>query len=168
MGSDCHMYIQYKSKTDSDKWWWSFGGKLNPGRDYTMFGILANVRNSDLPNYYDPKGLPSHELSYECENDLYLYITKDGNCENETTLARAKSWGCTIINDNQGNPYKVKRPDWHSHSWLTRKELKQAFKWYKKQNGNSPSFEYRSILKIMKVLENKGKNEVELVFWFDN
>ena len=49
------MYIQYKKKSDDDKWWWDFGGWINPARNYAMFGILARVRISDIPHFFQPK-----------------------------------------------------------------------------------------------------------------
>jgi hypothetical protein len=168
MGCDIHCYIQYKEKNQTSDYWFSFGGQFNPGRNYTMFGILANVREHDLPKYYDPKGLPDHKLSWSIEEDLYLHITEDGQGDNEATLENALQWRRPIINDMDGKPYKVEHPDWHSHSWLTTDELKKAYSWYKKETGWKVGLEYRVLLSIMKALENKGKNDVELVFWFDN
>lgn len=58
--------------------------------------------------------------------------------------------------------------NWFGHSWLTTKELKKAFKWYKKEDGVKPSLTYRALLNVMETLENKGKNDVIVVFWFDH
>jgi hypothetical protein len=176
MGCDAHFYIQYKKKTDDDRWWWDFGGRINPGRNYAMFGILAGVRDHNTPHSFDPKGiLPYEKQSYSVRDDLYLTITEDGNGDNETTLEQALKWSREdkIIKDADGNPYKVLHPDWHSHSWMTIDELKQACKWYKKyakESGydNDVPLEYKVILKTMKALEDKGKNDVIAVFWFDN
>lgn len=173
MGADVHMYIQYKEKNDD--WWQSFGGKINPGRNYAMFGVLAGVRDN-APNGFRPKGiLPKEKQSSVVDYDLYLYITEDGNGEHETTLENAKQWfwGKEIITDKDGNPYKVLHPDWHSHSWMTPDEYEQALKRYKKYAkyagyDKGTPLEYKVILKIMRALEDKGKNEVLLVFWFDN
>ena len=56
---------------------------------------------------------------------------------------------------------------------MTIDELKQAYKWYKKYAklegyGDDIPLEYKAILKTMEALENNGKNDVLLVFWFDN
>jgi hypothetical protein len=166
MGCDIHMYIQYKEKKSN--YWYGFGGRINPGRDYTMFGILAGVRDTNQPKYYDPKGLPDHELSYAANDDLYLYITDNGEGDGETTLERAKQWGVKIINDSDGKPYRAEHPDWYNHSWLTTAELKKAYSWYKKHKGWKPCLEYRVVLSTMNTLENDGKNDVIVVFWFDN
>lgn len=176
MGCDIHCYIQYKTKDDEDKWWRSFGGELNPGRNYLMFGVLAGVRFRGIPGSFSPKGvLPAEKQSWKVQDDLYLYITDDGEGENETTLESAKTWfgGREIVNDNDGKPFKVRHPDWHSHSWMTIKEVETAFKVYKKNAKKEDYYsniplEYKAILKLMKALEDEGKNEVLLIFWFDN
>ncbi len=176
MGCDAHFYIQYKKKTDNfDEWWFDFGGEISPGRNYAMFGILAGVRER-TPHCFEPKGiLPEKKQSFAVREDLYLVITEDGKGRNETTLENAKRYSreSDLIKDKNGKPIKVLDPDWHSHSWLTIKELKKAFKWYKKYakaegNKSGVPFEYKVILKVMKILENKGENDVLLVFWFDN
>lgn len=175
MGCDIHCYIQYKKKNNDDRWWWDFGGHISPGRNYAMFGILAGVRDHFALHSFTPKGiLPEEKQSYAVREDLYLYITEDGKGDHETTLEHAQSWGSgKIINDEKGNPYKVLHPDWHSHSWMTTQELEEAYKWYKKytksegEDGRVP-FEYKVILKLMKILEDNGRNDVLLVFWFDN
>ncbi len=176
MGADIHMYIQYKEKNEDRKIWYSFGGRINPGRNYAMFGILAGVRDRNVPNGFRPKGvLPREEQSWNVESDLYLYITEDGDGEHQTTIEDAQRWfgGKEIIMDDKGDPFKVLHPDWHSHSWMTPDEFDRALKIYKKyakDNGYDKGvpLEYKVILKTMRALENKGKNEVLLVFWFDN
>jgi hypothetical protein len=176
MGCDIHCYIQYKKKTDDDKWWWTFGGKINPGRNYAMFGVLAGVRYRDIHGSFSPKGiLPTEKQSWKVRDDLYLYITEDGKGENETTLENAQRWfgGREILLDQDGKPWMVRHPDWHSHSWMTIEELQEAYKSYKKYAkkegyNNGVPLEYKVILKMMKALENEGENEVLLVFWFDN
>jgi hypothetical protein len=52
MGADIHMYVEYRNKKQAkdletqgrDPYWYSFGDCFNPGRNYTMFAILAGVR----------------------------------------------------------------------------------------------------------------------------
>jgi hypothetical protein len=167
------MYVQYREKERADTkydWWQGFGSQFG-GRNYTLFGILAGVREHGLKHSYEPKGIPNFKLAYEVEHDLYLYIRKDDEkeYENSCTLEDAKRWGRTIINNDKGEPWKTVHPDWHSFSWLTIAELKQAFKWYSKvSEGYKLDVEYRAMLKAMEVLEDGGKNEVVVVFWFDN
>ena len=180
MGCDIHMFVQYRNIERAKKvkkeggydYWWGFGGHLNPGRNYTLFGILAGVRDNPMDDekMFYPRGLPGFELSYEAKDSLYLYISDD-ECseENSCTLEQAQRWGRPIINDSQGKPWRTLHPDWHSHTWLTTQELAQAYRWYKKvSEGYGIGLEYRVLLKMMKELEDKGKNEVVVVFWFDN
>lgn len=180
MGCDIHMYIQYTNKkyAEEDKakgkepWWQGFGGQINPGRNYGMFGTLAGVRyapeNED--KMFEPKGLPDFGLSWEAKDDLFLMIDDGPDaCDEKTcTLEQAKRWGRPIINDSKGKPYKTYHPDWHSHSWLTVDEFAKALRWYKADSGYGPGVEWSTMLKTMRSLEAKGKNVVYVVFWFDN
>lgn len=170
MGCDIHMYIQYRDKESINtkySHWRDFGGRLNPGRNYTMFSTLAMGVRGEAVKGFEPKGVPDFGLSWGIESELTLFITSDGQEDGCCTLENAKRWG-GIINDSEGNPSRVRQPDWHTHSWLTTKELAQAYKWYKKESEYDVGLEYRVLLKIMKELEDKGKNEVIVVFWFDN
>lgn len=173
MGCDIHMYVQYREKSRANTkydWWDSFGSQFG-NRNYTLFGILAGVRDTSVKHSFDPKGLPSFGLSYVIESELYLHIRKDGEekYEGSCTLEDAKRWGHPIINNDKGEPWRTVHPDWHSFSWMTIDELKQAFKWYKKESdGYGLDVEYKAMLKAMEVLEDKGRNEVVVVFWFDN
>jgi len=175
MGCDIHLYVQYREKERADTkydWWQGFGSNFGD-RNYTLFGILAGLRDRNVKHSFDPKGLPPFKLCYEVEHDLYCYIRKEGESRGDydgpsCTLEDAKRWGRPIINDSKGEPWKTLHPDYHSHSWLTLEELKQAFRWYKKETGYKLNVEYRAMLKAMEVLEDNGKNEVVVVFWFDN
>jgi hypothetical protein len=168
------MYVQYRYKNSN--YWSGFGGRINPGRNYAMFGILAGVRR-EFPESFEAKGLPTHELSYQCNGDLYLYISDDGKEEGHTTLERALDWnkryGCKFVNDSNGKPMKVQHPDWHSHSWMNVKELSKAYRTYfkmvKKEYGTgSVPAEYKAVLDVMKSLEKNGDYITKVVFWFDN
>lgn len=180
MGCDIHMYIQYRNieETESRKernekpCWLSFGDGFNPGRNYTLFGILAGVRDwpDNEEKMFEARGLPDFELGWSARQDNILYITEDEECREGgyCTLKQAERWGRKIVRHEDGKPWYTYHPDWHSHSWLTTKELSQAYRWYKSVSGYSLSLEYRVLLKTMKALEDGGKNEVFVVFWFDN
>lgn len=175
MGCDIHMYVQYREKeragTQYD-WWSSFGGRINPGRNYSLFGVLCDGVRSEAPEgkCYEQRGLPE-KLGYAADYDVHLHIRDDDEPreENTCTLEDAKRWGRRIEYDKDGKPWRTSHPDWHSHSWLTTKELAQAYRWYNSINrGYGVGAEYKALLAAMKALENKGKNEVIVVFWFDN
>ena len=138
MGCDIHMYVQYRDKSrigTKHSWWRDFAGRLSPGRNYNMFSILSMGVRGEAVKGFEPKGLPDFELGWGAEADLYLYITEDGKEEGSCTLAQAESWRRPIIKNKEGKPTKTLHPDWHSHSWLTTKELAQAYRWYKKEQN---------------------------------
>jgi len=179
MGADIHMYVEYsdrETRSDGKKYWYNFGGRFNPGRNYTLFGYLTNgqVRHScDPKNGIDPRGLPVGEMSYYAEHDSRLFITEDGRGEGETTLVNALNWqknyGCKLYNDREGNPFQVDCPDYHTKSWLTCEEFGKLLKELSrnKHEYGGPGSEYKALYAAMKSLEKSGK-EVRVVFWFDN
>ncbi|MGH2613169.1 MAG: hypothetical protein ACRDFB_09020 [Rhabdochlamydiaceae bacterium] len=80
MGCDIHMYVEYQRKdTDRPKYWSSFGSRINPGRDYDLFGKLASVRGGTA--LIEPRGLPEH-ITFWTEHDSQIYITEDKNILN--------------------------------------------------------------------------------------
>ena len=140
MGCDIHLYIEYKSKKTEfdgyDSGWQSFGGRINPGRNYAMFGLMANVRNcySDgkLPVLVEPRGMPE-DAGYTATDDNRIYISETES-EDYVCMETAKRWvesgSSKFINDNDGNPTWVTQPDWHSHSWLTTSEFESVLNKY--------------------------------------
>lgn len=190
MGADIHMFVEYRNKkrAQEDKangrkpHWYSYGDRINPGRSYIMFGILAGVRGK-YEESFEPKGkLDRGEMGWSSREASWFYISKDKSEtdfeNNIVSLETAKKWegyGCRIENDQNGEPIWVEHPDWHSHSWMSTDELEEAFKRYIARASaewgstiTKPPVEYRALLASMKALENGGENEVRVVFWFDN
>jgi len=187
MGCDIHMYVEYTNREKYNKYnqdikysspeeikniqkpyWYSFGGKFNPGRNYAMFGILCDGVRCSFAESFSAKGLPPlDELGFYSKIDAYMYITEDGKGENECTLEQAERWGNEIIKDNFGKTRYTSQPDWHSFSWLTTQEFAKAIKIHDKLDTFNIAIEYRAILAAMKMLE-KGNNIARIVFWFDN
>ena len=133
MGCDIHLYIEYKNKMvafdgykDS---WHSFGKQINPGRNYAMFALMANVRNhySDgkLPVLVEPRGMPE-DVGYIAKDDNQMYISEDEG-DNYVTMETANRWvesgSSKFVNNQEGKPTWVTDPDAHSHSWLTTSEF---------------------------------------------
>lgn len=181
MGADIHMYVEYSNKEKPEhldrRYWSDFGGRINPGRNYSMFGLIAGVRDNRHPPVVEPRGLPD-DLSWPASNDASMIISDD--CQDEegyTSSSQAESWVkagySEYILDHEGEPYRVTNPDWHSHTWLTPDEFGQAIERYKElfkddTYGNCPGIEYIALLAAMRALENDGKNDVRVVIWFDN
>jgi hypothetical protein len=192
MGCDIHMYVEYadkkrleetrKKKAEGDtaahEYWRTFGSRINPGRNYSMFGMLSQGVRSDFPNGLVPKGMLSHdEMGYHAADDAYVYIVDDGSKvgDNQVSLEQAQKWASgrwpeTIIYRN-GKPTFVSHPDWHSHSWLTVEEFETALENYKglsKDISWGEPIEYKALLAAMKALESTGDYVARVVFWFDN
>jgi hypothetical protein len=185
MGADIHMYVEYRNKKRAQEdqqqgrkpHWISYGDRTNPGRNYTLFGILAGVRGQ-YKDSFEPKGMvDTEEMGWASRGDAYMFIVdrpreeihEEGCCSREDA-ERWTQYGCQIIEDKW-----IEHPDWHSHSWMSIEELEEAFERYKvhatQEWGeliHDVPLEYRALLASMKALEDGGENEVRVVFWFDN
>ena len=136
MGCDIHLYIEYKSKDGYDPAWQGFGGNINPGRNYAMFALMADVRNcySDgkLPVLVERRGMPD-DAGYTATDDNRIYISETKS-EDYVSMETAKRWvksgSSKFINDKDGNPIWVTNPDAHSHSWLTTSEFESVINKY--------------------------------------
>ena len=173
MGCDIHCYIEYREKDQEH--WMSFGSKINPGRHYGIFAVLANVRNyQEGLEVLSPRGLPE-DIGYAAESDSQLYIVdNETDAEEYCSREQAERWvreGSSEYTDERKE--FVTHPDWHSHSYVTTKKLEDALttlKKYAEGNGETIghdfAIEYYAIVATMKELEKHG--EARMVFWFDN
>lgn len=133
MGCDIHTFIEYTDFNDhstGEPYWQCFGGQIDQGRNYTMFGLLAGVRGGEA--LFDPRGLPEGKHSYQVEDYMHIRIDEEEdakNTEGYTSLAKARSWG-NPIEERNGKPWRVRSPDLHSHSWLTLSELQTVLARY--------------------------------------
>ena len=164
MGCDIHLYIEYKNKKvafdgykDS---WHSFGQQINPGRNYAMFALMADVRNYDgqLPVIVKPRGMPD-DVGYIAKDDNQMYISENEG-DNYTTMERAEKWvesGSSKFIDNQeGKPTWVTDPDAHSHSWLTTSEFETIINnyleleagWHKERVAEHMTFVEQNNIKL--------------------
>ena len=157
------MFVEHKINGTS--FWRSHGGQFSPGRNYIMFGHLANVRSEGA--IHEPKGLPE-DLSFQTHDHAYLIITKD-ECDSCVTLAKAQEWhekyGAEIVYHDK-LPTHVRNPDWHTPTWMTSEEYSAVLDKYFQTTGYRAA-EYEAVLAAMQTLE-KYDREVRVVFWFDN
>lgn len=176
MGCDAHVYVEYRKKTHRENYWSGIGGRINPGRNYWMFGLIAGVR-IDFDESLEPKGIPNN-LSWSANQDNYIWISDvygDDDDSEYCTLEKAQQWASNgrrkIIYDDQGKPQKVEHPDWHSHTWLTTEEFKSVIEIYNEKDSKNEfrnqEVEYEALLSMMENLESNDC-EVRLVIWFDN
>jgi hypothetical protein len=174
MGCDIHCYIEHTlGKRDTDTNWWSFGGSINPGRNYGMFSVMAGVRGYDKDPAVPPKGIPDN-IAYRTADDYYYEVIPDDSDlsdyrgKNYVTASDAEKWLKYGSRWKDEKKTYISSPDYHSVSWFTLEEYVAAIKEYKKRykEYGGIGFEYKAILAAMKEL-NKRQN-VRLVFWFDN
>lgn len=118
MGCDIHAYIEYKPHDYPDTPWQFFAAPCLL-RDYKMFTRMAGVRGEQSLAVALPRGLPE-DASYYVLTENRIGLDADSN------LDRVRSWGVKIYVDKEGTPYAADHPDWHSHSWLTLEEFKDA------------------------------------------
>jgi hypothetical protein len=167
MGCDIHCYIQ--SKTDYD-YVQGFGGRINPGRNYIMFGLMADVRYDSNYNR-KPRGMPDR-VSWQILVDYMKYIDEtesDDNVSREVAQ-RWVSYGSKLHIDYNTTTDDIKEakwvtnPDWHSHSYLSTEEFEDCINGYESGSEYKLDDRYYAILAAMKALGPTA----QLVFWFDN
>lgn len=173
MGCDIHLYQEYRKKSaEAKKQWSGLGGRINPGRNYYLFGLLSKGVRIDLKDAFEPRGLPE-DIAYEAKDDSQLFITEEEG-EGYATLEQAKEW------EKRGNkityhgdkPVFVENPDHHSHSWLTLDEFKKVMRLFRKECKKELysgyfEVEYEAIQAALERLEELGQ-DTRVVFWFDN
>lgn len=169
MGCDIHCYIEHARRPSADGrvFWSAFGGRINPGRDYRMFGVLAGVRSDDQP-MFALRGLPEkHSLTVLWDNQYYV---SDNGAEDRETVTRekAESWVASGHSEWTDDAKRaVTNPDWHSHSWLTLDEWKAALAAGGDPEWGPPAIEYHAITAVMQTFADAGE-QTRIVFWFDN
>ena len=151
MGCDIHLITEIKvdnkwilSDKDIFKYKnFSEGIGINPfeERNYSVFALLANVRNDNkvIPISL-PKGLP--------DDSEYLNFKIDGKTTRKKDFLDFNSY------------------EYHSHSYLTLKEILEYD--YSKINISN-QFRYEEFYEDLELLKTLGEpDNVRIVFWFDN
>ena len=169
MGCDIHMYVEYKRKDEGN--YSNFGGRINPGRNYYLFGLLCQGIRSDLKEGIPERGLPN-DCAWPARSDNQLYVTETDYSEGECSRDSAESWvnsGSSKYTDEEKK--WVTHPDWHSHSWITYEEFKDQYALFNVKKEEEKVFykepEYDALLAALKSFHDGGY-DVRIVFWFDN
>ena len=170
MGCDIHCYMEYVAPMTDDPsqyWWHSFGGQIRPGRNYHLFGKLAEVRGGTA--IFPPRGIPKDDLGSAARDDYYYFVTSTPGDEC-VTKEKAEAWvkiGQAEWRDDK--QHFVSNPDWHSASWLTTAELLKVLE------GEDLNLEWEAIKNTLLFFEQAGQFlpcgrgcRARLVFWFDN
>lgn len=139
MGCDIHFYLEKRENNrwvSADKWTTEFDKELDDdytdvkwedcaykGRNYTLFSILADVRNNeDIDAISAPKGFPFN-ASPELFNQYTVKVT-DG-----TKLERMQEWVDMELSTWVEKGKICTNPDYHSASYLTTKEI-LSYNWF--------------------------------------
>jgi hypothetical protein len=189
LGSDIHLFIEYRDKSAEQRRWWSFGGRISVGRDYRIFERLAGVRGELANAIVPPRGFPA-DAAEEAKDENFLWIDYSGKEENPwsptctpedaaqwVNSGKSKYFGTTnkvaMAVDLKGEkepelvnvqrPERVSQPDCHTHSWLSLEEFESALH----ATGQPVPKTYAACVAAMRSLEKDGC-EVRAVFWFDN
>ena len=168
MGCDIHCYLEYRAQKDETAHWKNFGGRINPGRNYAMFGFLAGVR-FEGPPVAEPRGVPE-DCGYQSEAANRLFITdrdtdEEGFCTKEQAEQFVK-YGAKYLPSDQDRRF-VTHPDWHTHSWVTPDEWEKAIHATLALEPEYPLVEYEAVLAALRSFESQGY-DARVVFWFDN
>lgn len=141
MGCDIHCYVEYRKKSDDR--WRDFGGRINPGRNYCLFGAMAGVRTGHIP-FIIPRGCPQDCASEAFgDNTIYVSDTQDEDftgsgseyCYSRKHAEECVDKGhCEWVELN-GHKSWVTNSDYHSHSWLNADEFELAIASYLKASG---------------------------------
>lgn len=170
MGCDIHCYIESGRKRrdhdadGSEKVFWSgFGGRINPGRNYDIFGLIAGVRREEL-KLFDPRGIPDDVAwSARFDNEIFIHETPGEGYVTPETAANWVELGASRYTDDTQK--WVTSPDHHTHTWLTPDEWEQVITHESLTYGADD--DYFAMLAAMRELEKRG-NLVRVVIWFDN
>src|SRR3990167_4899571 len=158
MGCDIHCYVEYKpigcDPLDPLRWW-PFCDRINPGRNYTLFGHIAGVR-SEGPPVVEPRDVPS-DMAWRADQDYWINIDVNGQfpdaegwcaphraqqyaaggsilagsyipTSRTTTTSVGERLTVLLSEEYRGQPTKVSHPDWHHHTWLTVEEFEKAMR----------------------------------------
>ena len=186
MGADIHTFIEYAYVRESDderpESWYSFGGRINPSRDYEMFALLANVRG--IGALYPPRGVPD-QLSWTTRDAFYMTVLHEPRLdfannplpaeEGEVSAETAAGWVARGYSRYEGTdpttgrPLRITHPDWHSPSWLTLSEFDRVLAAHKRNTiGGRVHPGWLALRAALKAFDDAPGFKARLVFWFDN
>lgn len=156
MGCDIHVFVEYRGPDG-----WRYVGQYHPGRDYTMFGLLAGVRDESVSPVVEPRGFPP-----TCSFETWLAnmaVRVERDQFNEDDLARLRM--AHRLGSDVGHLASPNQ-DWHTHSWLSGAELQRAVKQLgklEKQRGENSGTAWDGLVALLRALPD-GR----MTFFFDN
>lgn len=135
-------------------------------RDYWLFALMADVQNDrGLEPVATPRGLPD-DVSFDVQDKTILIVHNElaEKFPNYITEEEARRYGGPIY--TEGSLQYIMHPDYHSHSWLTVKELEEvqrryaALASYGQPVGRHKTLD--AIIAMMKVFQRPEKHVIHL------
>ncbi len=188
MGTDIHLHLEYHTtppgRQRQDQARLNHPNYAQPviancfhiPRDYELFAALAGVRNSDhRPVRTAPRGLPD-DVSREIFHQYYVEIFPPDTpaewlqagwkwCRPDEAQRLVEQHGKQLV--EQDSRRFVAGEDWHSPSYLYRREIQQALQ-HAGYNVAQLSPEFLLVQGGLEVLDKKsGDRCARIVFWFD-
>lgn len=159
-------------------------------RIYGMFAKLANVRNywPDEIKPLEVRGFPEDandntllaycfqvipDDEYEENIDRYDRLSAYGD-EHYCGKSQCDRWvenGSSKVMGEKFGRTLISGPDWHSASWCTAEEMKQAVKdvfYHEGEGWKGEYIEWLALAGAMEAIESDGNYECRAVFWFDS
>lgn len=183
MGCDIHPVLEVKG--EDGKWhgkvlcWCSRTGSapdtegaLYIHRNYSLFAMLAGVRNYDgVKPIAEPRGVPDDASEAFVKMNWFRVVPDDEFDENDewsVRLSDAERWVKGNSSDWRDGKSLVSNPDFHSHSWLTLAEIEAGDRSQKTSGNITAAHDCKRFLKVWLPEAKKAGGEVRLVFCFDN
>lgn len=166
MGCDIHGYVEYSYRYEE---WTGIAFESIP-RNYFLFEALAGIMGKKKP-LIPPKGIPLTASSIVKNYYLADVVDDVDDCDEGIERREAeeyiqKGFSHYWHNDNT----LISRPDWHTPSWLTLKEINQVLQ-HAQIEKESLARQFLIVIDLMEAIERWdriGKNTSRFVFWFDN
>jgi hypothetical protein len=170
LGADIHAYVDFDEVFDETPWLNCYAADIRLGRNYALFTMMASVRDDNgwTGSKREPRGLPA-KYSFTVDNANVFYIGRRESGERTISRRVAAEWvkkghsTYTAKRNRDGRPSCVTDPNWHSHSWLTAKELREIQAEFLAYFGHP----YGPLEPLITMMDCVG-DRTRLVFWFDN
>lgn len=171
---------------------WLFG-QFSLLRDYALFDALGDGRSSQMApeevgerSLYPPRGIPP-DLSLEAAWEFYNLLAEDQTphpgfwprhgCVSAAEAEERERRGAPLGKVVQTIHYGTTRPRtwqvvakeyWHTPSWLFLREIHQSLE-HQRLPLAELLWDFRVLLNCLSSIEEQiGREQVRLVFWFDN
>ena len=165
MGVTIHLYIEYSVKYENQAESFTQFAKIKPKKIYELWCLLGigdgGVCSAPV---YTPRGVPK-DVSPSILSD-YAEILDDNLSKYHSTMPEYLQKRLQYLHYGS-NQIWVSDPDHFDSSWLTASELEEISNQFEfKEKPNPYLVEYRSIVAMLKILNQGLDAKSRVVFWF--